>query len=87
MYTKHGEHVHGNGLEEVNLPQCTTTVIGYVWDQLLEDVEARNDVTKQNMWNRMDFFRQRGGRGKSTRSHHFRKCLRALQVVASGRLE
>ena len=42
-------------LEVGDLPQRTGTVIGRIWSQVLEDVEARSDFI-DSMWRNTDFF-------------------------------
>ena len=52
------------------MPQRTRKVIGKLWNQVIEDVCARNLYTKNIMWKSTDFLRRVVG-GRRTRSHHF----------------
>ena len=44
-------------LEDEDMPQWTTKVIGNNGNQVLEDVEARNVFTKKIKWKGTDFLR------------------------------
>ena len=44
-------------LEDGDRPQWTRKVIDQFWNQLMEDVEARNVIIKNIMWKSTDFLR------------------------------
>ena len=43
------------GLEDEDMLQWTRTVVGKLWDQVLEEVEARNVFTTNIMWKSAGF--------------------------------
>ena len=45
------------GLEDEDMLQWTRTVVGKLWDQVIEEVEARNVFTTNIMWKSTGFLR------------------------------
>ena len=68
------KHVMRTDKEE-DLPQSRQKVIGRIWNQVLDDDEARNVFIKNSMWRSNDFLIHVVWQNGRKRSHHVHLCL------------